>query len=804
MVTCAQCGRNLAYVLPPADPRPGPMGLLVRLGWIVAVAAVCGLIVGLMAMPFVGGLGVLARNVVQDFESIPDAITTPPLPQRTQILASDGSLLATLYYQNRVEIPLSQVSPIMRQATVAVEDSRYLDHNGVDLRGTLRALASNTSAGDVQQGGSTLTMQYVKNVLINSATTAEEIEAARGRSPTRKLREMRFALGLERRYSKADILERYLNIVYFGAGAYGVEAAARRYFSKPAAGLNLTEAATLAGIVQQPVRYDPLRNPEQSTKRRNVVLKRMADVGFITPEQAERASKVPMSAVLRPTATANGCTTSYAPFFCDYVLQTIRNDPAFGATPEEREAFLKRGGYVITTTLDAKAQQGAFKAVTEAIPIEDESQRAAAISMVEPGTGNILAMAQNRRWGTSGIGKTTYNYNVDRQHGGTIGMQAGSTFKVFALAAALEAGISPFEYIASGSPKTFENFVECGTNIPFGPITVRNSTTSGTMDMIRATAFSTNTYFMSIEERTGLCRPAEIAEAMGVFRGSGENLLRVPSFTLGSMEVTPLAMANAYATFANHGTYCKPRVILGITDRDGASLPVPPPSCRQVLARDVADSVTSLLTGVIDGPIGGRTGARMSLDRPAAGKTGTTNESAAVWFCGFTADVAAAVWVGDPRGGFAYPMKNVTVNGVYYSQVFGGTLPGPIWKASMEAALASRTPKDFQLNSRWGLRPARGVQGMNYGFGRNPYRLQPENEFTNEDVPTDAELQDDITDFEVPPEPEPDPGADVGPAPGADPGASAAPQPTQAPGPAPTPTQPAQTLPTPLTPAPPA
>ncbi|MFM8894441.1 MAG: transglycosylase domain-containing protein [Actinomycetales bacterium] len=776
-------------MLPPADPPPSPPGLVVRLAGIVASAAACGLLLGRLVMPFVGGLGVVARNVVQDFESIPDGITTPPLPQRTQILASDGSVLATLYYQNRVEIPLVRISPIMRQATVSIEDSRYLDHNGVDLRGTMRALASNTSAGDVQQGGSTLTMQYVKNVLVNSATTAEEIQAARGRSPTRKLREMRFALGLERRYSKAEILERYLNIVYFGAGAYGVEAAARRYFSKPASALNLTEAATLAGIIQQPVRYDPLRNPEQSTKRRNVVLKRMADAGFITPEQAERASKVPISAVLRPTTTANGCTTSYAPFFCDYVLQTIRNDPAFGATPQEREAFLKRGGYVITTTLDPKAQEGAFTAVTEAIPIEDESQRAAAVSMVEPGTGNILAMAQNRLWGTSGVGRTTYNYNVDRKHGGTIGMQAGSTFKIFALAAALEAGVSPFEYVSAGSPKTFNDFVECGTNIPFGPITVRNSTTSGTMDMIRATAYSTNTYFMSIEERTGLCRPAEIAESMGVYRGSGENLLRVPSFTLGSMEVTPLAMANAYATFANHGITCKPRVILGIVDRDGATLPVPPPECRQVLARDVADSVTSLLTGVIDGPIGGRTGARMSLDRPAAGKTGTTNESAAVWFCGFTPDVAAAVWVGDPRGGFAYPMKNVTVNGVFYSQVFGGTLPGPIWKASMEAALASRTPKDFQLNSRWGLRPARGVRGTNYGFGRNPYRIEPQDEFTNEDLPSADELQDANDDFEVPAEPVPDPGADGGPNPGADGGTNQPPQPT--PSPAPTSANPA-------------
>jgi membrane peptidoglycan carboxypeptidase len=766
-------------VLPPADPPPGPKAIATRLAALVAAAVVAGLVVGLMAVPLVGGLGVASRDVIREFESIPDGITEPPLPQRTQILASDGSVLATLYYQNRVEIPLSSVAPVMRQAMVAVEDARFLDHNGVDLRGTLRAIATNTSAGGVQQGGSTLTMQYVKNVLVNSATNAEELDAARGQSPLRKLREIRYALGLERRYSKQEILERYLNIVYFGAGSYGVEAAARRYFSSSAADLTLPQAATLAGIVQQPVGYDPLRNPERSTDRRNVVLKRMQALGYISAEDADRASRIPMQSILRPTTTANGCTTSYAPFFCDYVLESIRSDPAFGATEIEREAFLKRGGYVIRTTLDPKAQKGAFEAATSYIPVEDPSQRAAAVSMVQPGTGNILAMAQNREWGTSGIGKTTYNYNVGRDFGGTIGMQAGSTFKVFTLAAALEAGISPFEYISAPSPRTFENFVECGTNIPFGPITVRNSTTSGTLDMIRATAFSTNTYFMAIEERTGLCRPAEIAESMGVFRGNGDQLLRVPSFTLGSMEVTPLAMANAYATFANHGTYCKPRVILEITDRNGSRLPVPAPECRQVISRDVADSVASLLTGVIDGPIGGRTGARMTLDRPAGGKTGTTNESAAVWFCGFTPDIAAAVWVGDPRGGFAHPMKDVTVNGIYYSQVFGGTLPGPIWKAAMEAAHEGLPASDFRLNSRWGLRAARGVSGSSYGYGRNP------------NVP----VQDEVFDNGQTLAPDAAGGTGTEPPPSEVPG-EVAPQPTEAPAPAPAP-QPTQAPPQP-------
>jgi len=676
------------------------------LGAILGVSVLAGTLVGLMLIPFAGSLGVLTRDVVRDFESLPDELNTPPLPERSVILAADGSVLATIYYQNRIEVPLDSIAPIMRQATIAVEDARFLEHNGVDFRGIVRAAASNASSGEISEGASTLTMQYIKNVLVNQATSAEELDAARGDSSARKIKEVRLALALEKRFTKSEILSRYLNIAYFGSGAYGIEAASRRYFSKPASNLTLAEAATLAGIVQRPTSYDPIRNPELSAERRNVVLGRMANLGYVSQADANRAMKIPMQSLLNPTQVSNGCTSSYAPFFCDYVLQSIRENDVFGETPEEREAFLRRGGYTITTTLDPTVQKSVTEIVNSTIPIDDPSGKAAAISMVQPGTGHIIAMTQNREWGTSGKGRTTYNYNAPQSMGGTIGMQAGSTFKVFTLAAALEAGISPNEYISSPSPNTFNNFRNCETGVPYDPVTVRNSTTSGTLNMAQATAYSTNTYFMAIEERTGICRPVDIAESLGVTLGNGDPLLRVPSFTLGTMEIAPLSLANAYATFAAHGRYCEPVPILEIRDRDGAKVNVPNGDCRQVLDRSVADGVTVMLNGVVDGNIPGRTGAPMNLgDRPVAGKTGTTNESAAVWFAGFTPQVASAVWVGDPRGGYAFPLKDVTINGNYYRQVYGGTIPGPIWKESMLAASADLPIANFDLRTEFTVAP---------------------------------------------------------------------------------------------------
>jgi membrane peptidoglycan carboxypeptidase len=680
-------------------------GLLTKM---ISFITFAGIVTALIVLPVAGGIGLASRNGAQAFSRLPSDLTQVPLPQQNTILDAKGDVLAVLYAQNRIEVPLEQISPLMQQAVIAIEDQRFFNHAGVDFRATIRASISTGSGGQVQ-GGSTITQQYVKQILLTAATTKEEQEAAVAVSINRKLREARYAIGLENKLTKKEILAGYLNIAYFGAGSYGVEIASKRYFSKSASELTLTQAATLAGLVQNPSRYDPTRYPERAQARRDLVLKAMRNAGYITAEQAETAIAVPVSLDLNPTELPNGCTTSAAPYFCDYVLTVLRNDPIFGDTPEVREAVLNLGGLTIKTTLDPKAQKASQTAVDEKIPFDDPSGKAAAITMMRPGTGEITAMAQNRKWGRSGAGYTTVNYNTPVDSNGTVGFQAGSTFKAFTIAAAFKQGWDPFEVISAPEKKIFENFVECETGDKFAPYEVQNSTSSGAFDILSAAAFSVNTYFVGLEEKLGLCDPIDIATAAGVKQGNGELFEKFPCFTLGCFDVTTLNMTEGMATFAAHGVHCSPIAISKITDRFGAELSVPSADCRRTIDLQVADSTTAVLAGVIDGPIPGRTGRAMDLGRPAAGKTGTTDSSAAVWFVGYTPDMAASVWVGDPRGGQKYPMKNITIGGRYYSQVFGSTMPGPIWRDALIGALAG-TPE-----TAWNLTTLNGINAGGVG-----------------------------------------------------------------------------------------
>jgi membrane peptidoglycan carboxypeptidase len=673
--------------------------LLTRMTSFVALA---GVIAALVVLPVVGGIGLATRNTAQAYSDLRSDLTQVPLPQRNTIVDSDGEILAVLFAQNRIEVPLEEISPIMQQAVIAIEDQRFLNHAGIDFRGTLRASISTSSGGQVQ-GGSTISQQYVKQILLTAATTKEEREAATAVSISRKLREARYAIALENKLSKKEILEGYLNIAYFGAGSYGVEIAARRYFSTNANNLTLSQAATLAGLVQNPSRFDPTLYPERAQNRRDDVLNAMVNTGYITQEQADATKAISVEDDLDPAELPNGCTTSIAPFFCDYVLTVLRSDPVFGETPEERTRLLDLGGLTIKTTLDRKAQVSSQNSVDERIPFDDPSGKAASITMVRPGTGEITAMAQNRKWGRSGIGYTTVNYGAPLDANGTVGFQAGSTFKAFTIAAAFKQGWDPFKVINSPEKKVFEDFVECETGGKFAPYEVKNSTASGGFDILSGTAYSVNTYFVGLEEKLGMCDPPDIAKASGVQQGNGEDFEKFPCFTLGCFDVTTLDMAVGMATFAAHGIRCNAIAITEITDRYGKNLDVPSAACTRTIDLQVADSTTAVLAGVINGPVPGRTGQAMDLGRPAAGKTGTTDSSAAVWFVGYTPDMAAAVWVGDPRGGQKYPMKRVTINGRYYSAVYGSTMPGPIWRDSLIGALEGTPKTPWNLNTLNGI-----------------------------------------------------------------------------------------------------
>lgn len=655
------------------------------------VCGLAGVLLAGMMLPVAGGIALGARDAAASFESLPTSLDTPPLPQRSVIVAADGSLIAEFYAQNRVSVPLAGISKTMQSAIVAIEDARFYEHSGVDIRGTLRALRSNTTSGGVTEGGSTLTQQYVKTTLVENAKTPEERDAARERSVSRKLREARLSIALEQKYTKDEILERYLNTVYFGEGAYGVQAAAQRFFGVDAIGLNAVQSATLAGLVQQPIGLSPLRFPAKAESRRNLVLDRMADQGFITQSQARTRAKIALDKTLKPTEVRNGCANSYAPFFCDFVIRSIQNDPAFGKAPEDREALLSRGGLTIKTDLNPDLQRAAQKAVDSNIPRTDSSRKAAAVSVVAPGTGAIKAMAQNRSWGTKGRGFTTINFNVDTKVGGSLGAQPGSTFKAFVLAAALDQGIPITTSFSAPSRRTFTGFKDCKSGLPFAPYPVSNSTGSGFYSMRSATANSVNTYFVELERRTGLCRPQEIATALGVTRATGEPLKAIPSFVLGSQAVSPLAMAEAYATFAARGVHCRARPIASISDRDGKAIRVPSSDCQQRIRPAIADAVNGLLTSVMTEG----TGKKLQIGRPVAGKTGTTNENAAVWFIGHTPQLATAVWIGDPRGGQQFPIRNVVVNGRFISKGFGGLLAGPIWQSVMKAGMTGLPVEDF-------------------------------------------------------------------------------------------------------------
>ncbi|MFE9765157.1 transglycosylase domain-containing protein [Streptomyces sp. NPDC005808] len=665
----------------------------------LGVSVLAGAVMAGIALPAAGALGLAAKGSVQSFDEIPDELKSPQLSQRTTILDSEGGQIATVYSRDRTVVDLKDISPYMQKAIVAIEDSRFYEHGAVDLKGVLRALNQNAQSGGVAQGASTLTQQLVKNYFVEEAgDDPTKVAQATQQTLGRKIRELKYAIQLEEKLGKKKILENYLNITFFGEQAYGVEAAAQRYFSKPAKDLNLQESALLAGIVQSPSRYDPVNDEAEATKRRNTVLQRMAETNDISQAEADKAMKTPLG--LKVSKPNNGCITAVegAAFFCKYVEKVFLSDPVFGETKEERAKIWNQGGLTIRTTLDPQAQQSVQASLKDHVNQTDKVTAAA--TLVEPGTGKIVGMGQATPYGY-GKNETEYNYSVDYAMGGSnFGFPTGSTFKPFVAAAALEEGRPATQEYASPYEMDYPSPVQTCDSKPWVNTdgdTVENEAESevGPYRLKDAMAKSVNTYFVQMISDIGLCPVVDMTDNLHVTQGNGDKLPESPSIALGAVGLSPLTMASAYASFAARGTYCTPIAIEAITQKVGnaqKSLAVPKSTCTRAMSETTADTVNTLLSGVIDSGTGQAAGL---TDRANAGKTGTTDSRKNAWFVGYTPNLAGAVWVGSATQ--QVEMENITIGGVWHDKVYGGQVPGPIWKDAMTGALEGKDSPSFNL-----------------------------------------------------------------------------------------------------------
>ncbi len=538
--------------------------------------------------------------------------------ETSSLLAADGSLLAELHAeQDREVVPLSRIPRVLQDAVVAVEDERFWEHSGVDARAIARALVVNLRTGEVAQGGSTITQQLAKLLVVGDEVTLD-----------RKLAEASVALQLEAQLSKGEILERYLNTVYFGNGTYGASAAARGYFGVDVEDLDLPQAALLAGLLRAPSATDPFHDPQAARERRDLVLGLMAEQGMITAAERDAARAAPVELV-PPEAER-----WRHPYAVDHVLDVLHHDPQFhvlGDTPAERAARIHGGGLVIETTIDPVWQAEAEAAV--AATLDRPGDPSGALVAIDPATGAIRALVGGRDYYDPDDPVARFNLAVDGRR------QPGSAFKPLVLAAALAGGVTLDD--------TFPAPAAIEIPLPGGqqPWQVGNAGGQdfGTMTVRQATTWSVNTVYAQLVTRIGPEAVVEVARAAGIT----SPLQPYHSLALGAQEVSPLEMASVMATFAAGGVHRAPAVVQRITDADGVVIwERPEPHGVQVVDPEVAWQVTLALQDVVSHG----TGTQAELQRPVAGKTGTSQDHADAWFAGFTPDLAAAVWVGFPEG----------------------------------------------------------------------------------------------------------------------------------------------------------
>ncbi len=713
----------------------------------VIVSVLAGVLIAGLFVPFAGLAGVSSKAAASELSNLPAELATPAPPTRSRVLMANGKTLAYFYDENRIPVSLKQISPVMRQAQIAIEDHRFYEHGALDFKGTLRALVRNSANEGNIQGGSSITQQYVKMVQIEACQnkdTSKEIEdcvkGAQAPTMERKIRELRYAIAMEKKFTKDQILEKYLNIAYYGQGAYGVEAAARHYYSTKASKLTLPQAAMLAGLVQNPDSNNPVRNLSAALDRRDVVINRLAELKLISPAQVKSAKKATFNPK-KVKSTRNGCVGTTFPFLCDYVRRTLLNTPSLGKTTSEREHLINRGGLTIQTAIDPKTQRIAQRAVSNIIGPRDPL--ISTMNMVQPGTGLIIAMAQNRyvMGQNTKKGETYYNYSVEYAMGGAEGYQAGSTMKAFTAAAALEKGVPLTKRYNARSPMDFSNtsFQTCLGNARSPGYRARNSTTSGRMDMYKGMAKSVNTYFLQLEHTIGVCAASKMAQRLGVVKSiprgttlTNDPRVQIPSFTLGVTEITPLSMAEAYATFAARGIHCDPVIVSKIITRNGKNLDPPDANCKRVISKGVADGMTRLLSKVMQ-PGGTGVGVRLPGIRNQAGKTGTTEDNKAVWFNAFTPEIAGASMIAVENNNKYWKHHRKSVKGFrvpstgFYLEGHGSTDAGTrIWRPAMSAAMKGRPDVNFHQppgSILHGKRvPVPSLYGMSYAAAARKLR----------------------------------------------------------------------------------
>ena len=616
-----------------------------RLSMVVVTAVVVALAVVLTTVVTVRA-GVAAIAFSARFST---HVRLPPLARRSVVYAADGSVITVLHaVEDREPVPLSHISPTLVHAVVDTEDAHYWHHGGIDAGAVLRALRADVTAGRIRQGGSTIAQQLVKTTLL-----------APRHDFRRKLDEMVLAERVVHQLGKRAVLERYLNTVYFGEGAYGVETAAETYFGVSAAKVDTAQAALLAGLIQHPDGYDPIRAPAAARQRRQSVLASMAQHHHLGHAAAAAAASEPLPSRLhRPPQTRD--------YFSDAVVQSLLADHRLGATRQDRYRRVFGGGLRIRTTLDPTLQRQAQQAVAAGIPAGHHLS--AALAAVDPATGAVRAVVGGPDFGVS---------EFDTALAGA-GRQPGSAFKVFTLIAALEHGSSPARVIDGSSPCTIPN--PGGTPNPWKPANFEGEA-FGPITLADATAHSVNCAYARLALQVGLARVAETAHRMGITAP----LQVVPSMTLGTNTVTPLQMASAYATLAADGVHHRPHLVSQVNGPDGKLMFSDDDAPERVLSQQVARAATQMLLGVVDHGTG--TAAAVP-GRQVAGKTGTTEDYQDAWFVGYTPELATAVWMGDPSG--EVPMRDV--QGI---NVIGGSFPARLWSAFMGQALANVAPSAF-------------------------------------------------------------------------------------------------------------